>query len=105
MDRHDLHDALGRGPRLPFPRATVSQAGHVFQELTHADDAAGVSIGKKLGDVARTADLAGLDQSRPVVSGIQQSLEQVGHRGPAHLVVQPGDDAGCPLGVRAVPIR
>ena len=102
MHGHDLHRPLARSARLPFPRTAVPQAGHILQELAHADDGAFVGIRQQLGHVSRTTRLPGLDQRRPVVRGIQVRFQHIGHRRSPHLIVQPANEDGRPPGTCAV---
>ena len=91
VDAHDLDRAFGGGARLAFPRAAVPQLDHVGQEFAGTHQAAGVRVGEELGDVARGPRLPGGDQRRPVTGGVEEGLEQVGHRRPAGLGMQVAD--------------
>ncbi len=99
VDGHQLHRAARLGGRFALASADVSQGSQVFQEFGHTHQLAAMGVGQQFVDVA-PQPLATRHQPQrgPVVGGIQESLEQVGHRHPPRLVVQFGHEPPRELG-------
>ncbi len=91
VDAHNLHSAPGGRAGLALSRSTVLQASDVLEKITHADQAAGVSVAQQLVDVAHRPLLPRLEERGSVGGLVQERLEEIAHLCAARHGVQLAD--------------